>query len=79
VAKDKLAKLLDDKLEEALEPLDVPLTDAAKVGNVWNSPESLWHTLLALAAERIHYDVAAEAVLIWAGKWAPDKYPPEVL
>jgi hypothetical protein len=80
VARDILAEQLRRLLVDALDPpLDPFCEVAAEVGNVGNSKESLWHPLLALAATRINCGVTAEALLIRAGKWAPDKYPPELL
>jgi hypothetical protein len=78
VAKDILAEQLSNLLEDALDLLGLSPADAAVVGNGWDSKESLWHPLLALAAVRINCDVTAEALLVRAGKWTPDKNPPEV-
>jgi hypothetical protein len=76
VARDILADQLRDLLDDALEPLPLPFWDET-LSNVENSKESLWHALLAFAAERINCRVTAEALLVWAHKWAPDKHCPE--
>lgn len=80
VARDILARPLYVLLEDALEPLHGTLADAAEaeVGNVWNSKELLWLPLLALAAVRVDCGATAQALLIRAGKWAPDKDLPDI-
>jgi hypothetical protein len=75
--KDRLAELLEDVLEEGT-PVG-PLLDQPhlEIGCVRNSPHSLWEPILALALGRVSCGVVAQALLMQAGKWAPEKDMPE--
>jgi len=57
-----------------VEPQEV----APHIGDVWNSPESLWLPILALGLSSIDCKTVALAILIEKGKWAPSKELPEV-
>ena len=78
VARDKLAELLEEALDDvkmdALDDIEGP-----EIGCVWNDPASLWKPLLTLAFYQIDCRAVAEALLIRAGKWAPDKELPEAI
>lgn len=75
VAKDKLAAILDDLLEE-LSPFTQ--LNVNEIGDVDRSTESLFEPLLELALNRIDLHATAQAMLIRAGKWAPDRDRPEI-
>ena|SRR5438128_740977 len=76
LARDILADRLYDLMEDAL-PLDRP-SETCEIGEVWDDDEALWAPLLVIAAERVCFDLVAEALLIQAGKWAPDTEMPEI-
>jgi hypothetical protein len=68
---------LRDVLRERL-PLDFDFEyDPPEIGTVWESDDSLWQPILALAAQRIDCHTAAQALLMQAGKWAPVREMPE--
>lgn len=73
VARDKLA----DSLSEVVNGLS-PVDDSDEIGEVDAGPESLFNPLLKLAIDRIDLHAVAQAMLIRAGKWAPDRERPDV-
>jgi hypothetical protein len=80
VARNRLAGLLADLLEETTPVGDFTGGEQEhEIGNVWNSPESLWKPIFASALSRIDCHAVAEAMLIQAGKWTPSKELPEIL
>jgi hypothetical protein len=81
VARDVLAGLLQDRLEEiSSNELGCDLGPFAGVGigEVWNTDQSLWLPLARLALQQIDCHTVAEALLRQAGKWHPSKELPEV-
>jgi hypothetical protein len=73
-----LAGQLQELLADAL-PLDFPYEDGFyEIGAVGDSDDSLWQPLLALAAQNIEYGAVAEALVIRAGKWAPETEIPDI-
>jgi hypothetical protein len=77
VAKDNLADILKERLEE-LGDAKVFTRMSNEIGEVDGSPQSLFEPLLKLAIDRIDLHAAAEAMLIRARKWAPDRERPEM-
>jgi hypothetical protein len=76
--RDILARQLRSRLEEAL-PLKADLWAGPWIGDVDGSEESLWAPILYNAARDIDCHAVAQALLIRAGKWAPNiDQPPNV-
>jgi hypothetical protein len=73
VAKDKLADILNEIVDE-LSPVD----ESDEIGQVGADPEALFNPLLKLAIGRIDLHAVAQAMLIRAGKWAPDRERPDL-
>jgi hypothetical protein len=76
VARDKLANLLKDYLEE-LTGIDFTNPDDNIGATQDRSTENLRMTLLAMSIGHIRFAVIAEALLVAAGKWAPDCTVPD--
>ena len=74
VARDKLA----DELEAILEGLrdEAGVSDLDEIGNVDASAQSFFKPILQLAINDIQLGSVAQALLMRAGKWAPDRERP---
>jgi hypothetical protein len=89
VARDKLAEMLADVLEgqaadlpsaageNAAGPDATTVAACEDLGYDW--PGALFTPLLAEALAQIDLALVARALLIRAGKWAPDREPPEAI
>jgi hypothetical protein len=75
VARDKLA----DLLEELLEEVTGMVSDEWPIGAVGPSDEALTAPILQAALNQIDFHAVATALLISAGKWAPDRELPEAI
>jgi hypothetical protein len=74
--KEELGKLLEQELEDLA--LNVGWTEDFTIGDVDSGEDSLWLPVLSDAMSNIDTETVAEALLIRAGKWAPEKLPPEL-
>jgi hypothetical protein len=75
VARDKLSELLKDVLYDAHGLQE----GEHEIGLVWQSDEALLMPIMHYALNQIATDAVAEALLIAAGKWAPNRDLPEVI
>jgi hypothetical protein len=85
VAKDTLSALLVTLLEERGARLTLSGEGGAVRAVDWEHQHEAHTSLVALASRvladgfhRVDFEAVAEALLIDAGKWAPDKEPPEI-
>jgi len=87
VARDELADLFKEQLDQIKDTWagnhgwsldDWSITDLDH-GSYYKEPESLFLPILTNALDNIMFEVVAQAILIRAGKWAPDKDRPEAI
>jgi hypothetical protein len=76
VCRDKLADLLQERVEDLM--ADVGDFGESGIGSVGPSVAYLWQPILNDAMAGIDFSVVAHALLLAAGKWAPDRDAPEV-
>jgi hypothetical protein len=63
--------------EEVASKIEIYDESDFALGEVDDSDESLWIPLVAHAFRKMHFGNVAQALLIRAGKWSPDKHPPD--
>jgi len=79
-ARDNLAEILGEDLKNVAAELGVSLElDGIPEDRCVSGPMGLAEPLMVGAMQRIDCQHVAKALLIRAGKWAPDKVRPEVL
>src|SRR5258708_5663223 len=70
--RDRLAERLEQLLAETAPHTTAP-EHARRIGDVDDSPESLWIPIFASARLGISCPLVAEALLIQAGRWVPNR------
>lgn len=78
--RDKLADLLEEAVIEAAPAADFDNAEPIGYPSTYEPDpfQTLWVPIMAHMVRNINFEAAAEALLRQAGKWAPDKEPPEM-